>query len=361
MFETLLSTLAVLGLTCSVLGETPLVQANLLKNGGFEDGEDPSGLMYAASWRPRNLRHFMIVDDRVARSGRCSFKLSPTRKPGIIEFYRQSFPVKEGHRYRLSYWCRSNRLDIDKRSDFTFGTIKLHDAQSEQIASGWLDGMQVMKGTVDWTRLEKEFVAPADATEAELSLGIYLSTGTLWYDDVSVVWVSPPTPGLKRGNADDNLVVNGSFEEGDGGLRVPLGWRPRFLRPWMTLDRSAARTGKFSIKFVSPKKHTGAVECYRQKFPVEGGKTYQITYWCKTEGFESTDSLFNYLHFRNVGGSKIKSAFIGKMRQIFGTKGWTNLTTIVTAPAEARTALLSLGIYQSKGVLWYDDVSVKKK
>lgn len=155
-----------------------------------------------------------------------------------------------------------------------------------------------------------------------------------------------------------NLIVNGSFEEEDeAGLGVAKGWKPRFMRTWITLDETVKHSGTNSLKFAM-RKGTGAVECWKQKVKVQGGKPYRVKFWCKSENFEVEDYWFNYVHFLDGSGKLLKQHYIGTMLKMKGSKDWTEHVSNVTAPAEAVEMEISLGIYQATATLWYDDVSI---
>ena len=157
--------------------------------------------------------------------------------------------------------------------------------------------------------------------------------------------------------ASGNLITNGSFEKEDElGLGVAEGWKPRFMRNWITLDDTVKHSGTNSLKF-APSNSPGIVECWKQKVKVQGGKPYRIKFWCKSEDFKGTDYFFNSVSFLDADGKQLKSQWISS-QAMAGSKDWTKSELTVIAPAKAVEMQISLGIYMATGTLWYDDVSV---
>jgi len=159
---------------------------DLIINGGFEE-EDEAGLGVAAGWKPRYMRKWIVLDDMVKHSGEKSVKFGMPEggSSGTVECWRQKPKVQGGKPYRIKFWCKSENFQA---KDCSFNNIVFLDGEGKNLKQHWI-GVHKMRGSQDWTKFELNAPAPAGAVEAQLSLGVYFyqASGTLWYDDVSII------------------------------------------------------------------------------------------------------------------------------------------------------------------------------
>jgi hypothetical protein len=118
--------------------------------------------------------------------------------------------VQSGRWYRLSLWARA--------SDLEAGVVQLNMANFRNWSSVGLSGSFVP--SEDWQRFEFVFQAERDLKPADSRLAIYfLSTGTLWLDDVAIEETAPPKrqwlPAIPIEGL-TNALPNSSFEGGEG-------------------------------------------------------------------------------------------------------------------------------------------------
>jgi len=165
---------------------------NLIQNGGFET-EDAHGLGFAENWPPRFARTWITLDDTISHTGRKSLKIAPSKRTGTIECCRQTVPVEAGKKYQISFWWKSEGVNltyfIQHPEDTTpFNTYHFFDAKGKSLAKEYrLGDRSSLEGTHNWMKFETVLTAPPRAEKLRIGLGIYMATGVLWYDDVSVV------------------------------------------------------------------------------------------------------------------------------------------------------------------------------
>ncbi|MFQ5591755.1 MAG: carbohydrate binding domain-containing protein [Phycisphaerae bacterium] len=193
-----------------------------------------------------------------------------------------------------------------------------------------------------------------------------------WLLLAALLWLLPPAPGMAADPGerlwDKNLVYNSSFEEGEDR---PTGWTQRrafsfgqtIVPAQMSIDREVSRTGKQSFHISSPDGTTAWHSMESKPVPVEPGKHYKVAGWIKTENVHAVGSqpLHCNLHIRftnakgasvAVGGSRVVWT-----RTIYGTKDWTAVERIVTAPEGAVEARAGC-VLTCSGKAWFDDVTL---
>ncbi len=142
---------------------------NLLANPGFEELRDGQPL----AWTPRTYggsSTFRVVDG--GRTGRCA---EITSKEGGDTGWLTVLTLKPHHLYRLVGWV--------KCKDLRGATGALFNLNGHPARSG------AVNGTSDWTRATMDFDSEG-RTQAELNClfgGWGLSTGTAWFDDLSLI------------------------------------------------------------------------------------------------------------------------------------------------------------------------------
>jgi len=153
--------------------------------------------------------------------------------------------VRSGRWYRLSLWARA--------SDLEAGVVQLNLVNSRAWAPAGLSGSFVPGD--DWQRHEFVFRAERDLKPADSRLAFYfLSTGTLWLDDVAIEETTQPKrqwlPAVTIEGA-ANALANSSFEAGQGwGCSAGryYDWTANIFRRVGQWDESQSFHGKRSWK-----------------------------------------------------------------------------------------------------------------
>ncbi|MGD9495475.1 MAG: heparinase II/III family protein [Armatimonadota bacterium] len=143
-----------------------LAEGGMLQNAGFERG--------MTGWRPRANEDLPnhVIDDQVARSGRCSGRID---RSGY--YYGPRFPVQPGQTVRVQAWART----ANTTEDGARLTIHFWDTSGKAFST---PGTEVVAPD-DWTLLEVEAVAPDKAVEVDFGL-YYSGEGSVWWDDAQI-------------------------------------------------------------------------------------------------------------------------------------------------------------------------------
>jgi hypothetical protein len=153
--------------------------------------------------------------------------------------------VQSGRWYRLSLWARA--------SDLEAGVVQLNMVDFRSWSSVGLSDSFVP--TDAWQRFEFVFRAERDLKPADSRLALYfLSTGTLWLDDVMLAETTAPErqwlPAVPMTGV-TNALANSSFEGGEGwgcSAGRDYDWTANLFRRVGQWDDSQAFHGKRSWK-----------------------------------------------------------------------------------------------------------------
>jgi mono/diheme cytochrome c family protein len=191
--EWLSAALTALGGTANSAKGKPVYGPNILPNPSFEDG--------TAGWNVRTYRgkaEHAHVDDK-ARTGKHALRVSS--EAGSDTSYFAKIPLTPNTDYRLSGWI------------LTDGVKGAHGAMMNVHEIQPSGKTNALKGkSKKWRQVVCEFNS-GDKREVTVNClfgGWGSSTGTAWYDDVSLQAISYETaaaPGLQTGNADRGKKV----------------------------------------------------------------------------------------------------------------------------------------------------------
>ena len=156
-----------------------------------------------------------------------------------------------------------------------------------------------------------------------------------------------------------NLVEDPSAEDDGNRDGQPDGWHGDAFRSPAKLqwDTTVAHSGRASLKIADSfnpagrqwNESTGRWTSLR-RIPVTAGQTYTLEAWIKTAGV--------------TGRADARIAWFGAKKwlaesvtpSVQGASDWQRRTVTVQAPAEAVEAMVYLGLSQSQGTAWFDDV-----
>ncbi len=164
--------------------------ANLLPNSSFEAAAGDEGDLATtpADWHRRTWSGAprFALDLAVARTGEGSVRIDSTE--GADASWSTEVEVQPHTRYRLSGWVRSRGLLAGSGRGAQLG---VHQLQLRAAT-------RAVHGDQDWTELAIEFDSGAhDRLLFNLLFGGWgRSTGTVWFDDVALIDLTPPLPEL---------------------------------------------------------------------------------------------------------------------------------------------------------------------
>jgi hypothetical protein len=264
-----------LGLAAAV----PVWAANLLPNGGFEEGFSATG--EAKGWAD-NSRGWANLDVAYAeerskpRSGACCQRLECTRLTyGAVQLIPTTgIALQRGRIYRVRGWLRGDvgLVYLQLRlapAPYTIYCQKALDAQSE------------------WRELSYLWTASTTDPQCRFMLR-FTSTGTLWVDDLSVEEVTPeqaqalqPPPRL------GNLLRNGSFDLDRANWLMGIG-----CDAWREADLTVVEeAGNPCLRIAVPEGATASLNS--DIVPVSDGHTVHFRCRLRAEGKASVRMLLS--------------------------------------------------------------------
>ncbi|TDI34018.1 MAG: DUF4932 domain-containing protein [Acidobacteria bacterium] len=160
-----------------------------LSNAGFEEG---GGAWIARDWmlvRAGDLPgkaagSFTEVrrDTQVAHEGTASLRLRiGPDTTGLVAVEQGPLAVRSGGTVRASAWVKTEEVQREGIQQKVCGLYVIFFNRSGEVISRGESDSAV--GTLDWTLLSAEFVAPADTVRAGFGILLGMS-GTAWFDDV---------------------------------------------------------------------------------------------------------------------------------------------------------------------------------
>jgi len=164
---------------CAKTVTEPKLGPNLAKNAGFENG--------SSNWNIPQGTAKVVSDE--AHSGTHSLYYSNTDAKQY-KLFSQHVNVKPGQHIRFSVWIKGK--DVGKKGSSEGASLFMQSSG----ASGYVGGSfpSRLTGTFDWKQVTGEYTVLKEATST--SVGVYLRkgvTGTVWFDDVEVRLVHPPS------------------------------------------------------------------------------------------------------------------------------------------------------------------------
>jgi len=166
----------------SSLPEVTPIENNLIDNFSFEQGLTMEG--YPTHWRLRRSRAVSIeVDTENAKIGAASLRMrlmanTPAPETARSE-YDQSISIKDSAVWQVDGWVKTSQLQ---------GVAALALTWEGRSAPG-LSAMAVsvtISGTQDWRRIHGVLIAPSWATNARFSCIASGTSGTVWFDQLSL-------------------------------------------------------------------------------------------------------------------------------------------------------------------------------
>ena len=231
--------------------------------------------------------------------------------------------------------------------------LKFYDEEGQPLTADFWLGYEYMElapnasGSSDFFRVSGYIRSPGEAAAAELTVEQTAQTGgSLLLDAVSVEQ-SPPSDSL----------LNGDFEDTDlNAIGYPVGWSAYFwtnaakIQPESDIVSSGSRAVRMDMTGVTGSSLRGGL--ISPLVSVEPGETYEFSARVYNTG---SDKLSLYCYWVNQDGIQILTKYpvSGK------TNEWETVTSGgINAPSGAVAAAVML--YQSGGVSYADDVSIRK-
>lgn len=158
-----------------------------------------------------------------------------------------------------------------------------------------------------------------------------------------------------------NLAHNPSVEDDANHDQLPDAWQASAYDSLAKLewDDGVARSGRHSLRIRDTKHPTGTSWkentgrwISAKRFSVTPGATYTLEAWIKTQ--DVTGRAVVQIAWWNQNKWLAESTSTA----VSGTCDWQRVTVTAKAPPEADTAMIYLGLANSQGTAWYDDINM---
>ncbi|MBV6714537.1 Ig-like domain-containing protein [Paenibacillus chitinolyticus] len=170
------------------------LQPDLVSNGGFESAKSGAGKWEAGVepvgwglWLASGTGKASVTKD-VYHTGTQAVQLEhlALSRTGLS----QDVPITGGQTYKLSVWVKTKDVNsgigVFVRTQF-FKSIKGLDGKTQDEKIGAGPSTEELTGTQDWMKREVILSAPEEAKYIRLEPFFETGTGTVWFDDISLV------------------------------------------------------------------------------------------------------------------------------------------------------------------------------
>ncbi|MFD0867686.1 Ig-like domain-containing protein [Paenibacillus residui] len=162
--------------------ESGPIGEEMVMNGDFEKRDDKGGFINWSNWIASGSPSIQ-ADNEVYHSGQTSLRISaeqPSRAAVV-----QSVPLKPEHigrAVKLQLWIKTEEATGG-------GVTRLQFTDSGGKRVGDLVYLDTLRGTNDWTLLERVVQIPDNAAVSAVKIENFLETGTgkVWFDDIRMV------------------------------------------------------------------------------------------------------------------------------------------------------------------------------
>ncbi|MDX9754077.1 MAG: beta-galactosidase [bacterium] len=162
-----------------------------IPNGGFEQG--------GAGWSTVNPDRCRIVNDTMVSGTAAAYVSCSATESGAR--WEGELPVKPGGFYAIGAHAKTQDLSGD---GYGYLAVYQYDAQGQLLR--FIDFAQFWK-SLDWKRYEQCIEIHPRATKVMFYGGLYLASGSLWFDDVTCGELHPQSAiNAHFGKAEDGLV-----------------------------------------------------------------------------------------------------------------------------------------------------------
>ena len=238
---------------------TEIADDGLLVNGAFETGSITPWIVYYGS----------NVSTDATHDGYYGAHLKGDGGWGCMTY--QDFTTEAGKKYTFSGYFKTITTGCN---------IQIVDvATGATIESRWYNA-------TEWTKVAMDFTATGTTTRINICGGGNGNAESVYFDSASVIELKEPTY--------DGFIYNGDFEAGS-------------LTKWdvyqsTEISADAAYTGSYGAKMIG---NGGWGATLNQKFNLEVGKTYKISFW-----YKAISNGVNYVVKGDVDGKNLASQYI---------------------------------------------------
>ncbi|MBK1858118.1 GDSL-type esterase/lipase family protein [Cerasicoccus arenae] len=208
-----------------------LAADNLVQNPSFEASDPKTKVRYYGMYFPtppasnpmglvKGSPSVIAQDETEAHSGEYSLRLS-SDEPVRLAVNQSRMPFLPGQTLRFSGWMKGKDLNPRGKSPGAVARLgfgNTEDTQAQKKAYAQSGFLKSASNTFDWEYFSTEVIVPEEANRMILDLFLFESSGTVWFDDLSVVVIDGPE------NAADSLPDPDQlrrYEEENANLAAP--------------------------------------------------------------------------------------------------------------------------------------------
>jgi len=227
-------------------------------------------------------------------------------------------------------------------------TVRITFLNASSQAVGTTIYVPGAKGTTaGWKKLQTTFTVPYETASIVIEPFLFQATGTVWWDDAEL---TPFTA---------SLVGNPGYETDSDNDGIPDAWHPAIIgSSSYAIDASTVHNGSRSVRLTGTAT-AGSVSLDQDLAIPSGmsGNLFTLRSWYKTSSLATTgNGAAVKLVFYNSSGTTIGSPLL--VPGLTGTVDWTQLDTLVLAPAGTVKIKLYVMLDHASGTVWWDQTDL---
>lgn len=345
------------GFEADLLNAEDFATADVMNRSAYDLVFLPSGSAFPAKCAA-NLKSFFADGGKIITSGGYAFSEPLYAQEAGEEVYGKAAYVhsestasspclyrrlnanqfRDGGSYTLRMQVKSENISTE--SGLAHASVYVYGANAKLL--NWQDFVAYTSGSTDWTVKTYMFAVPPAAEYVDIRLGLYISSGTMGYDEIEIV------------NADGKTVFSEDFEKGIGdwsqmqngnGIRYETGVGVLQASDFYSYILNESSSGEAGVAYDV----TGVLSKNAEA---------EIRYEEKCGGIAPLPDGMNGSYLRLYKGGKEVSVL--PVAAAEGTSGWRGRRkTVQIGNTDFDRADLVFLLKGSTGILGVDTVSVK--
>jgi len=321
------------------------ISANILPNPSFEDASEGKVTEWVLS-SDQNEPDAVQIDTTAARSGKNSVRIKHEQSSYSRLYYNAK--VEPNKDYTASCWIKADNLTL------AAGGIGVRLFMAKE-GGGTLVAQPAPLKTYDWKEIKIDFNS-GERKEIQFLIYLHKTTGTAWFDDVSLTpkGETAPAPATSpAAEASQNMVQNPSFE-----LVTDEKAEPWILSPaadekeGAVVDNAEAQNGNYSLRMTH--KAAQSYSQSRQRLIVNKNTDYTLTFWMKGADITAAG--------KSSGAARIfiarpDGSYLAGNPPRTGTFNW-ELVTISFNSATFEYIVITPYLHQASGSVWFDNLTL---
>lgn len=341
----------VLGMfVCMLVFLSAEAQKELVKNGGFETD--------LTHWRGANVATISAFEKKVGQKSCVINQFVGNDWKGLDQIL---YIPKKAYAVEVGLWAKATGIQTGKEAyNVGVGIIEFMNAGEKSIKS---ESIVQVSGSTHWTYYKKLLIIPDQAKKIRVLLALAQTTGTVLFDEVSVVAVSEVDYSNKMAEMEKASKAE-AFSENSKPASFQNGDFSQGIQSWNAPSDVYVETQDNKAAYAVIHSKSEDWKAIDQTADVPLGVTaIHFSGQLKAEAIQQGKALWNngmyIVEFTTDGQTKASEDQV--IGSVTGTTNWTSVEKVLPVPEGAKKYRIMLALSACKGTLLVDDIVVTMK